>query len=100
MRIISALVDAPGDAVAHELVQRLWEIAVQRLKVLISFGPADPPLYRAAASEHASDAEGGTALPNTIITPHIAYDTREAICRISDITLDNIRRWLRDHDQK
>lgn len=47
--------------------------------------------------EPASDAEGGTALPNTIITPHIAYNTREAIRRISDITLDNIRRWLRDH---
>lgn len=47
--------------------------------------------------EPASDAEGGTALPNTIVTPHIAYNTREAIRRISDITLDNIRRWLRDH---
>lgn len=46
--------------------------------------------------EPASDAEGGTALPNTIVTPHIAYNTREAIRRISDITLDNIRRWLRD----
>jgi D-lactate dehydrogenase len=50
--------------------------------------------------EPASDAEGGTALPNTIITPHIAYNTREAIRRISDITLDNIRRWLRDHDER
>jgi D-lactate dehydrogenase len=48
--------------------------------------------------EPASDAEGGTALPNTIVTPHIAYNTREAIRRISDITLGNIRRWLRDHD--
>jgi D-lactate dehydrogenase len=47
--------------------------------------------------EPASDAEGGSALPNTIITPHIAYNTREAIRRISDITLDNIHRWLRDH---
>jgi D-lactate dehydrogenase len=45
--------------------------------------------------EQASDAEGGTALPNAIITPHIAYNTREAIRRISDITLDNIRRWLK-----
>lgn len=50
--------------------------------------------------EPVSDAEGGTALPNTIITPHIAYNTREAIRRISDITLDNIRRWLRNHDQQ
>jgi D-lactate dehydrogenase len=50
--------------------------------------------------EPASDAEGGTALPNTIITPHIAYNTREAIRRISDMTLDNIRRWLRQHDER
>jgi len=44
-----------------------------------------------------SDADAGIALPNTIITPHIAYNTREAIRRISDITLDNVRRWLREH---
>lgn len=44
--------------------------------------------------ESVSDAEGGTALPNTVITPHIAYNTREAIRRISDITLHNVRRWL------
>jgi DNA-binding CsgD family transcriptional regulator len=54
---VLALADAPDDAEARAVVQRLWEIAVQRLKVLISLGPADPPLYlaasRAAASEHA-----------------------------------------------
>ena len=47
--------------------------------------------------ETASDAEAGLALPNTIVTPHIAYNTREAIRRISDITLASIRRWRRDH---
>ena len=47
--------------------------------------------------ETASDAEAGPALPNTIVTPHIAYNTREAIRRISDITLASIRRWRRDH---
>jgi len=47
--------------------------------------------------EAESDADAGIALPNTIITPHIAYNTREAIRRISDITLDNIRRWLHEH---
>jgi D-lactate dehydrogenase len=50
--------------------------------------------------ESASDAEAGPALPNTIVTPHIAYNTREAIRRISDITLDNIRHWFRDHDER
>lgn len=48
--------------------------------------------------EPSSDAEAGNALPNTIITPHIAYNTHEAIRRISDITLDNVRRWLRERD--
>lgn len=47
--------------------------------------------------EPASDADAQIALPNTVITPHIAYNTREAIRRISDITLDNIRRWLPEH---
>ena len=47
--------------------------------------------------ETASDAEAGPALPNTIVTPHIAYNTREAIRRISDITLASIRRWRRDN---
>jgi len=46
--------------------------------------------------EQLSDGEWGTALPNTIVTPHIAYNTREAIRRISGITLANIRRWLRE----
>lgn len=43
-----------------------------------------------------NDAEWGAALPNTVITPHIAYNTREAIRRISDITLHNIRKALTD----
>lgn len=47
--------------------------------------------------EPASDAEGGTALPNSLVAPHIAYNTRDAIRRISVITLDNIRQWLRSH---
>jgi D-lactate dehydrogenase len=46
--------------------------------------------------EQLSDSEGGAVLPNTIITPHIAYNTREAIRRISDITLANIRSWLQE----
>jgi DNA-binding CsgD family transcriptional regulator len=53
---VLALAGAPEDAAACAVVQRLWEIAVQRLKVLISLGPADPPQFlaasRAAASEH------------------------------------------------
>ncbi|HUK73280.1 MAG TPA: NAD(P)-dependent oxidoreductase [Streptosporangiaceae bacterium] len=50
--------------------------------------------------EPLSDAEWGTALPNTVVTPHIAYNTSEAIRRISGITLGNIRQWLRGHDAR
>ncbi len=50
--------------------------------------------------EPVSDAEWGTALPNTVVTPHIAYNTREAIRRISGITLGNIREWLRGNDAR
>lgn len=46
--------------------------------------------------ETTDDAEGPMSMPNTIITPHVAYNTREAIRRISDITLGNVRRWLAD----
>jgi DNA-binding CsgD family transcriptional regulator len=54
---VLALADVPEDPMAHAVVQQLWEIAVLRLKVLLSLGPADPLHYlaasRAAASEHA-----------------------------------------------
>ncbi len=54
---VLALADPPDDAAVHGVVQRLWEVAVVRLKTLVSLGPVDPPLYlaagRAAAGEHA-----------------------------------------------
>jgi D-lactate dehydrogenase len=34
-------------------------------------------------------------MPNVIITPHIAYDTREAVARIIDTTLANIQAYDR-----
>lgn len=33
-------------------------------------------------------------LPHTIITPHAAYNTREAVRRITDVTIKNIRDFL------
>lgn len=54
---VLVLADPPEDAAAHGVVQLLWEVAVVRLKALVSLGPVDPPLYlaagRAAAGEHA-----------------------------------------------
>ncbi len=34
-------------------------------------------------------------MPNVIITPHIAFDTKEAITRILNTTMDNIRAYLK-----
>lgn len=34
-------------------------------------------------------------MPNVIVTPHIAFDTKEAIDRILDTTLENIRAYLK-----
>lgn len=35
-----------------------------------------------------------TKLDNVVITPHIAYDTQEAICNIHKITIDNINSYF------
>ena len=39
-------------------------------------------------------------LPNVIVTPHIAYDTREAIDRILCITIDNLFRFIEGKELK
>ena len=33
-------------------------------------------------------------LPNAILTPHIAWTTKEALQRLMDITTRNLRTWL------
>ena len=34
------------------------------------------------------------SLPNAILTPHIAWTTKEALQRLMDITTRNLRTWL------
>ncbi len=36
----------------------------------------------------------GRSLPNAILTPHIAWTTKEALQRLMDITTRNLRTWL------
>lgn len=36
------------------------------------------------------------ALPNVIVTPHVAYHSTESICKINQATLDNILHFLQD----
>ena len=38
------------------------------------------------------------ALPNTVLTPHVAYKTKEALERRARITIENIRRFLDGDD--
>ncbi|MGW0579380.1 helix-turn-helix transcriptional regulator [Streptomyces sp. NPDC002920] len=62
---VLALVDAPDDA-RDDVVQRLWEVAMARLKTLVSLGASGSPPYlaagRLAAGEH---AKALTALKDT-----------------------------------
>ena len=46
--------------------------------------------------EGSGDEEAGAPLPNAIVTPHVAYDTYEAVRRITDITIANIRTFLEE----
>lgn len=39
------------------------------------------------------------AFPNVIVTPHVAYDTREALARIISTTIDNIEAFARGSPQ-
>ena len=34
------------------------------------------------------------SLPNAILTPHIAWTTKEALQRLMEITTNNLRTWL------
>ena len=38
-------------------------------------------------------------LPNAVLTPHIAWTTREALQRLMDITTNNLRTWLDGHGE-
>lgn len=40
-----------------------------------------------------------TSLPNAVITPHIAWTTKEALQRLLDITTRNLSTWLDGHGE-
>jgi D-lactate dehydrogenase len=54
-------------------------------QIFRSATPPAPEGLRALVASHAL-----LKLPNVIVTPHVAYDTREAVMRIMDVTLANI----------
>jgi D-lactate dehydrogenase len=54
-------------------------------QIFRSATPPAPEGLRALVASHAL-----LKLPNVMVTPHVAYDTREAVMRIMDVTLANI----------
>ncbi|MDP3749376.1 MAG: hydroxyacid dehydrogenase [Phenylobacterium sp.] len=73
------LAGAGLDVVAEEGVLR-EEAEIFRSQTTLS-----TERLRALVADHAL-----LSLPNVIVTPHIAYDTHEAVARIVETTLDNI----------
>jgi phosphoglycerate dehydrogenase-like enzyme len=39
------------------------------------------------------------ARPNVVFTPHVAFNTNEAVARLMEITADNIRAFIEDRPQ-
>ena len=81
VRALSAgqLAGAGLDVVAEEGVLR-EEAEIFRTEAVVS-----PKRMRVLLADHAL-----LSLPNVIVTPHIAYDSREAVSRIIETTLANI----------
>ncbi len=56
--------------------------------VISLHAPVDPARLRALLADHAL-----VRLPNVLVTPHIAYNTQEAVDRIIESTLGNIEAY-------
>jgi D-lactate dehydrogenase len=78
------LAGAALDVVAEEASMR------EEAEVFRPGAAVEAERLRALLADHAL-----LRMPNVIITPHIAYDTREAVARIIDTTLANIQAYDR-----
>ncbi len=63
-------------------------------QIFRSAAPPAPEGLRSLVASHAL-----LKLPNVIVTPHVAYDTREAVARILDISLANIEAFAKGAPQ-
>jgi len=53
---------------------------------LLTHGTVDPELWATLVADHSL-----IDMPNVIVTPHIAFNTKEAKREITEITIDNLR---------
>jgi D-lactate dehydrogenase len=58
---------------------------VEEAEIFRADSTVSPERLRALLADHTLISQ-----PNVIVTPHIAYDTREAVSRIIEVTIDNI----------
>ncbi|MDB5431618.1 MAG: ldhA [Caulobacter sp.] len=82
--LIEALSDGRLAGAALDVLSEELSLRDEARMLRADIPPGDGVL-RALAADHAL-----LRLPNVIVTPHVAYDTGEAVARILDITLANI----------
>jgi D-lactate dehydrogenase len=62
---------------------------------LLSSGTVDPELWATLVADHSL-----IDMPNVIVTPHIAFNTKEAKREITEITIDNLKAFAAGSPQR
>ncbi|MAZ30392.1 hydroxyacid dehydrogenase [bacterium] len=62
---------------------------------LLRSGQTDPELWQTLVADHSL-----IDMPNVIVTPHIAFNTKEAKREITEITIDNVKAFIAGSPQR